>query len=73
LAAAFIGSTLSRTGELDVVGTTIAAIFLASLSNGLILIGVSNLALAGIQGTILIGSILPGVIHKREIGQVTIF
>ena len=39
----------------------------------LILIGVSNLALAGIQGTILILAILPSVIHKREIGQITIF
>jgi ABC-type sugar transport system ATPase subunit/ribose/xylose/arabinose/galactoside ABC-type transport system permease subunit len=73
VAAAFLGSTLSRTGELDIVGTAIAAIFLASLSNGLILIGVSNLALAGIQGTILILAILPSVIHKREIGQITIF
>ncbi len=73
LAAAFLGSTLSRTGELDIVGTLVAAMFLASLSNGLILMGVSNLALPGIQGVILILSILLGVIHKREIGQVTIF
>ncbi len=73
LAAAFLGSTLSRTGELDIVGTLVAAMFLASLSNGLILMGVSNLALPGIQGAILILSILLGVIHKREIGQVTIF
>ncbi|NPV68424.1 MAG: ATP-binding cassette domain-containing protein [Anaerolineae bacterium] len=73
LASAFLGSTLSRTGELDMIGTTIAAMFLASLSNGLILMGVSNLALPGIQGSILILSILLGVVHKREIGQVTIF
>ena len=73
LAAAFLGSTLSRTGELDIIGTVVAAMFLASLSNGLILMGVSNLALPGIQGVILILSILLGVIHKREIGQVTIF
>ncbi len=73
LAAAFLGSTFSRTGELDIVGTLVAAMFLASLSNGLILMGVSNLALPGIQGAILILSILIGVIHKRDIGQVTIF
>ena len=73
LAAAFLGSSLSRTGELDIIGTTIAAIFLASLSNGLILMGVSNLALPGIQGAILILSIMLGVVHKREIGQVLIF
>ena len=73
LAAAFLGSTLSRTGELDMIGTTIAAIFLASLSNGLILMGVSNLALPGIQGGVLILAIMLGVIHKRDIGQVLIF
>jgi predicted ABC-type sugar transport system permease subunit len=55
------------------IGTTIAALFLATLPNGLILLGVSNLALPGIQGTVLILSILLGVIGKRAIGQVTIF
>ncbi len=73
LAAAFLGTSLSRTGELDMVGTTVAALFLASLSNGLVLMGVSNLALPGIQGAVLIVSILLGVIGKRGIGQVTIF
>lgn len=73
LAAAFLGTSLSRTGELDMIGTTIAAIFLAALANGLVLMGVSNLALPGIQGAVLILSILLGVIHKRGIGQVTIF
>ncbi|MDQ0392489.1 ATP-binding cassette domain-containing protein [Labrys monachus] len=73
LAAAFLGTSLSRTGELDMIGTTIAAIFLAALANGLVLMGVSNLALPGIQGSVLILSILLGVIHKRGIGQVTIF
>jgi ribose/xylose/arabinose/galactoside ABC-type transport system permease subunit len=73
LAAAFLGASLSRTGELDMIGATVAALFLASLSNGLILLGVSNLALPGIQGAVLIMSILLGVIGKRGIGQVTIF
>jgi ABC-type sugar transport system ATPase subunit/ribose/xylose/arabinose/galactoside ABC-type transport system permease subunit len=73
LAAAFLGASLSRTGELDMIGATVAALFLASLSNGLVLLGVSNLALPGIQGAVLILSILLGVIGKRGIGQVTIF
>ena len=73
LAAAFLGSSLSRTGDLDMVGTTVAALFLASLSNGLILLGVSNLVLPGVQGIVLVLSILLGVIGKRAIGQVTIF
>jgi len=73
LAAAFLGSSLSRTGELDVIGTTVAALFLAAISNGLVLVGVSNLALPGIQGAVLILSILLGVIGRRGIGQVTIF
>jgi ABC-type sugar transport system ATPase subunit/ribose/xylose/arabinose/galactoside ABC-type transport system permease subunit len=72
-AAAFLGSVLSRTGELDVVGTVVAAMFIASLSNGLILNGASNLVLPGIQGTILIASILIGVVRRRDIGQMTIF
>lgn len=73
LAAAFLGSTFSKTGELSVIGTTIAAMFISALSNGLILNGVSNLAMSGILGSILIISVLLSVLHKREIGQVTIF
>ncbi|WP_454855104.1 ATP-binding cassette domain-containing protein [Rhizobium binxianense] len=73
LAAAFLGSTLSRAGELNVVGTVVTALFLASLSNGLILIGISNQALPGIQGIVLILSIALGVIRRRDIGQVLIF
>jgi ABC-type sugar transport system ATPase subunit/ribose/xylose/arabinose/galactoside ABC-type transport system permease subunit len=73
LAATFLGSTISRAGELDVVGTVIAAIFLASLSNGLILMGVSNQALPGIQGIVLVLSISLGLLRKRGIGQVLIF
>jgi len=73
LAAAFLGSVLSKTGELDVIGTVVAAIFIQSINNGLILNGASNLMLPGIQGAILIISILFGVIRRREIGQVLIF
>lgn len=73
LAAAFLGTSLSRTGELDMIGTVIAALFLAALANGLILMGVSNLILPGIQGVVLVLSIMFGVIHMRGIGQVTIF
>lgn len=73
LAAAFLGSTLSRSGQLSVIGTVVTALFLASLSNGLILIGVSSQLLPGIQGLILVLSILLGVIRRREIGQVLIF
>ena len=73
LAAAFLGSTLSKAGDLNVIGTVIVAIFLASLSNGLILIGISDQALPGIQGIVLIISIALGVIRKRNIGQVLIF
>jgi ABC-type sugar transport system ATPase subunit/ribose/xylose/arabinose/galactoside ABC-type transport system permease subunit len=71
LAAAFLGTSLTRSGEFDVVGTTIAALFLASLSNGLVLMGISNLALPGIQGAALILSILLSALKTRAIGQVT--
>ena len=73
LAAAFLGSTISRTGELTVIGTVVAAIFLASLSNGLILMGISNQALPGVQGIVLVLSISLGLLRKRAIGQVLIF
>lgn len=72
-AAAFLGSVLSRTGELDVAGAVVAAMFITSINNGLILNGVSNLVLPGIQGAILIASILVGVVRRRDIGQMTIF
>ena len=73
LAAAFLGSVLSKTGELDVRGTAVAAMFITALNTGLILNGASNLVLPGIQGAILIISVLFGVIRRREIGQVLIF
>ncbi|WP_343312844.1 ATP-binding cassette domain-containing protein [Brucella sp. BE17] len=73
LAAAFLGSALSRAGDLSVAGTVITALFLASLSNGLVLIGISNQLLPGIQGLVLILSIALGVFRRREIGQVLIF
>lgn len=73
LSAAYLGSTFSKTGELSVVGTVLSGIFIAALSNVLIINGVSNQQIAGILGFILILSILITVINKREIGQVTIF
>ncbi len=73
LAAALLGSTFSKSGDLNVVGTTISAVFIAALSNGLIVNGVSNRIINGITGLVLIISVLPTVISKREIGQITIF
>ena len=73
LAAALLGSTFSRTGELSVIGTAISAMFIAALSNGLIINGVSNQIINGTLGLILIISVIPTVVYKREIGQVTIF
>ncbi|MCX5477952.1 ATP-binding cassette domain-containing protein [Kaistia geumhonensis] len=73
LAATFLGSTMSRAGELTVIGTVIAAIFLASLSNGLILMGISNQALPGVQGIVLVLSISLGLLRRRSIGQILIF
>jgi len=73
LSAAYLGSTFSRTGELSVVGTVISGMFIAALSNALIINGISNQQIAGILGLILILSISLTVINKREIGQVTIF
>jgi ribose/xylose/arabinose/galactoside ABC-type transport system permease subunit len=73
LVAAYLGATFSRTGELSVVGSVICGMFIAALSNALIINGISNRQISGILGVILILSILVTVIHKREIGQVTLF
>lgn len=73
LSAAYLGSTFSKTGELSVIGTVFSGMFIAALSNALIINGISNQQIAGILGLILILSILITVINKREIGQVTIF
>ena len=73
LSAAYLGSTFSRTGELSVIGTVISGMFIAALSNALIINGISNQQISGVLGIILILSILLTVIKKREIGQVTIF
>lgn len=73
LSAAYLGSTFSKTGELSVIGTMISGLFIAALSNALIINGINNQQITGILGVILILSILITVIKKREIGQVTIF
>jgi ribose/xylose/arabinose/galactoside ABC-type transport system permease subunit len=73
LVAAYLGTTFSYTGELSLIGSMISSMFIAAISNTLIINGISNLQISGILGLILIISILITVIQKREIGQVTIF
>lgn len=72
-AAAFLGSTLIRQGELNPLGTIIAALFITSLTNALTLYGVSHLILPGMQGVVLILALIAGTWGKKEIGQMTIF
>lgn len=73
LASAYLGSTFSRTGELSVIGTVVSGVFIAALSNILIINGFSNQIVSGVLGFVLILSILLTVIKKRDIGQITIF
>lgn len=73
LASAYLGSTFSKTGELSMIGTVVSGIFIAALSNILIMNGFSNQIVSGVLGFVLILSILLTVIKKRDIGQVTIF
>lgn len=72
-AAAFLGSTLIRQGELNPLGTVVAALFISSLNNALTLYGTSHLILPAIEGSILIIALIIGNFGKREIGQMTIF
>ena len=73
LASAYLGSTFSKTGELSMIGTVISGVFIAALSNILIINGFSNQIVSGVLGAVLILSILLTVIKTRKIGQVTIF
>jgi Ribose/xylose/arabinose/galactoside ABC-type transport systems, permease components len=72
-AAAFLGSMLIRQGELNPVGTVIAAMFITAVSNALTLYGTSHLLFPAIQGLILILALIISNLGKREIGQMTIF
>ena len=54
-------------------GTMISGVFIAALSNAMVINGFSNQIVSGVLGSVLILSILLTVIKKREIGQVTIF
>src|SRR5690606_37045865 len=73
LSAAFLGAALSPTREFNVVGTATAALFIAAVSNGLILNGVSNILLPGVQGVILLAAVLVAAVRRRRLGQVNIF
>lgn len=73
LASAYLGSTFSKTSELSMFGTMISAVFIAALSNAMVINGFSNQIVSGVLGAVLILSILLTVIKKRDIGQVTIF
>ncbi len=73
LSAAFLGSTITATQEFDVVGTTVAAMFVSAVGNGLILNGLSSLVLPGVQGAILVGAVLIAVLRERRLGQVAVF
>lgn len=73
LASAYLGSTFSRTSELSIYGSVISGIFIAALSNVMIMNKFSNQIVSGVLGFVLILSILLTVIKKREIGQITIF
>lgn len=72
-AAAFLGSTIIRQGELNPLGTVIAAIFISALNNALTLYGISHLILPGIEGMVLIVALIIGNWGRKEIGQMTIF
>nr|WP_296263492.1 ABC transporter permease [uncultured Merdimonas sp.] len=73
LASAYLGSTFSKTAELSMFGTMISGVFIAALSNAMVINGFSNQIVSGVLGSVLILSILLTVIKKRDIGQVTIF
>ncbi len=72
-AAAFLGSTLIRQGELNPLGTVIAALFITALTNAITLYGVSHLLLPAFSGSVLILALILGNWGKKEIGQMTIF
>lgn len=73
LAAAFLGSALTRTFLFDPGTAAIGSLFVTAIGAGLISNGLSDQWLGGVQGAVLLLAVLVAVARRRALGQVVIF
>jgi ribose transport system ATP-binding protein len=73
LAAAFLGSAMTRSYLFDPATAAISALFVTAIGAGFIANGFSDKWLSGVQGIVLLLAVLLSVIRRRELGQVAIF
>lgn len=73
LAAAFLGSALTRTFLFDPGTAAIGSLFITAIGAGLISNGLSDQWLGGVQGVVLLLAVLVAVARRRILGQVAIF
>ena len=73
LAAAFLGSAMTRSFLFDPATAALGALFVTAVGAGLISNGLSDQWLPGIQGTVLLLAVLLAVVRRRALGQVAIF
>jgi ABC-type sugar transport system ATPase subunit/ribose/xylose/arabinose/galactoside ABC-type transport system permease subunit len=73
LAAAFLGSALTRTFLFDPATSAVGSLFVTATGAGLIANGLSDEWLGGVQGVVLLLAVLVAVARRRALGQVVIF
>ncbi|GAA0927526.1 ATP-binding cassette domain-containing protein [Pseudonocardia zijingensis] len=73
LAAAFLGSALTRTFLFDPATAAVGSLFVTATGAGLIANGLSDEWLGGVQGVVLLAAVLVAVARRRALGQVVIF
>ncbi|NIZ90235.1 ATP-binding cassette domain-containing protein [Kineococcus rubinsiae] len=73
LAAAFLGSALTRTFLFDPGASAVGSLFVTVVAAGLIANGLSDQWLGAVQGVVLLLAVLVAVARHRNLGQVVIF
>lgn len=73
LAAAFLGSAMTRSFLFDPATAAIGSVFVVAVGAGLISNGLGDQWLSGVQGLVLLLAVLLAVFKRRELGQVAIF
>lgn len=73
LAAAFLGSAMTRGMLFDPATAAVGALFVTAVGVGLLSNGLSDQLLAGVQGAALLLAVLVAVVRRRPLGQVAIF
>jgi ABC-type sugar transport system ATPase subunit/ribose/xylose/arabinose/galactoside ABC-type transport system permease subunit len=73
LAAAFLGSAMTRSFLFDPATAAVGSLFVTAVGAGLISNGLSDQWLPGVQGAVLLIAVLLAVVRRRALGQVSVF